>query len=225
MKILAFEQSTSQASLAISEDGRIIASAKWNSSIRDSIDLFTTLSPVLEKENISLTDIEVFASSLGPGSFTGIRIALTTAKTMALPYKKQIFAVSSGELLAQDSGKEYVGVMGDARRNRLWGATFRKKSELGVYEKVNEYKLFSFEEAADFFDGCEQIISTDYCRLEKVINEFKLKGLVQHDVIPTAQTLCDIVYKKMSASIESDKLEPVYLHPAVVVQKNKCVNS
>jgi len=222
MKILSFEQSTSKASLTISVDGKIIASAKWNSSIRDSIDLFTTLSPVLEKEKISLTDIDVFASSLGPGSFTGIRIALTTAKTMALPYAKDIFAVSSGELLAQDSGKEYVGVMGDARRNRLWGATFRKNSELDIYEKVKDYDLFTVEQAADFFDGCEQIISTDYCRLEKVINEFNLKGLVQHDVIPKAQTLCDIAYKKISASIKSDKLEPVYLHPAVVIHPKGC---
>jgi tRNA threonylcarbamoyladenosine biosynthesis protein TsaB len=217
MKILAFEQSTSQASLAISENGKIIASAKWNSSIRDSIDLFSTLSPVLKKEKISLTDIDIFASSLGPGSFTGIRIALTTAKTMALPYAKDIFAVSSGEMLAQDSEKEYVGVIGDARRNRLWGATFKRNYELGTYEKVKDYDLLSFEQAAHFFEGCEQIISTDYSRLEKFSKEINLTKLVQHDVIPEAQTLCDIVYKKTEASVRSDKLEPVYLHPAVVV--------
>ena len=84
-------------------------------------------------------------------------------------------------------------------------------------EKIKEYDLFSIEQAAVFFDGCEQIISTDYCRLKNVINEFNLKDLVQHDVIPKAQTLCDIVYKKISASIKSDNLEPVYLHPAVII--------
>ncbi len=217
MKILAFDQSTPQASLAISENNKIIAYAKWNSSIRDSIDLFSTLSPVLKKEKISLTDVDIFASSLGPGSFTGIRIALTTAKTMALPYDKDIFAVSSGELLAQDSDKEYVGVMGDARRNRLWGATFKKKSDIGIYEIVKNYDLLSFEQAADFFNGCEQIISTDYSRLKKFTKEINLRNLVQHNVIPNAKTLCDIVYKKIVASVNSDKFEPVYLHPAVVV--------
>jgi tRNA threonylcarbamoyladenosine biosynthesis protein TsaB len=224
MKTLAFEQSTSQASLAISEDGKIIASAKWNSSIRDSIDLFTTLTPVLEETGISLTDIDVFASSLGPGSFTGIRIALTTAKTMALPYSKDIFAVSSGEILAQASGKEYVGVLGDARRNRLWGATFKKNSKLGIYEKVKDYDLFTLDKATDFFDKCDEIISTDYSRLEKNINEYNLKGLIKEDVIPTAETLCEIVYKKNKASIDSDKLEPVYLHPAVVIQAKKVIS-
>ncbi|MDA3798926.1 MAG: tRNA (adenosine(37)-N6)-threonylcarbamoyltransferase complex dimerization subunit type 1 TsaB [Kiritimatiellae bacterium] len=221
MKILAFEQSTSQASLAISENDKIIGSAKWDASLRGSDDLFTTLAPVLKDKNISLNEIDVFASSLGPGSFTGIRIALTTAKTMALPGDKQIFAVSTGEVLAYTSNRESVGVIGDARRNRLWGATFKRNNDTGLYEAIVNYDLFSIEETDNFFKECEQIVSTDFSRLEAVIGDLDINEKIIHEnLVPTAETLCDIVYKKINLSIESDKLEPVYLHPAVFTKPN-----
>ena len=88
MKILAVECSASPASAAITENGKVIASAYTNVKLTHSQTLMPMISSVFSSSLTDINDIDGFAVSAGPGSFTGIRIGISAVKGLAAPQKK-----------------------------------------------------------------------------------------------------------------------------------------
>jgi len=83
----------------------------------------------LRAAGLGIGDVEVFAAATGPGSFTGVRIALTTVKAWSEAYGRGIAGVSRLEAMArQASGAgAYVAAFADAHRNQVFGALFRRE--------------------------------------------------------------------------------------------------
>ena len=130
MKILAIECSATPCSVAVMEDGKIIASSFVNVRLTHSQTLMPMAEALLSSANLSVKDIEGFAVSSGPGSFTGIRIGISAVKGLAAPLKKPCVGVSTLEAMAQgfkDRNAIICGCM-DARCNQLYNALFRVKN-------------------------------------------------------------------------------------------------
>ena len=85
MKILAAECSATAVSAAIAVDGKIVASDFSNQKITHSQTLLPMIADVLEKAKLKPHDIDLFAVSNGPGSFTGVRIGISAIKGLAAP--------------------------------------------------------------------------------------------------------------------------------------------
>ena len=125
MKILAIDTTTKKATVALNVDNKIYLKEVDN-EITHSEKLLPLLDSVLKDANLSLMDIDLYALTLGPGSFTGVRIGIATIKAIAKVTNKKIFGTTSLELLALDGIKKssstpkYVLSLMDARNSRVY---------------------------------------------------------------------------------------------------------
>lgn len=131
MTILALESSAGPVSVAILTDGKIVAAQFENSGLTHSSTLLPMVDSVLNASGLDLSDISAIAVAAGPGSFTGLRIGVSTAKGLAWGRSIPCLAVSTLEAMArQASGVEgiLVPVM-DARRGQFYNALFRSNGK------------------------------------------------------------------------------------------------
>lgn len=148
MKILSIECSAVPCSAAILEDGKIIASKFINVGLTHSQTLMPMVEEALKEAKISIKDIDGFAVSAGPGSFTGIRIGISAIKGMATPENKPCYPVSTLLAMAQnykDADCLICAVM-DARCNQVYNANF--EIENGKITRLCEDRALLCEELA-----------------------------------------------------------------------------
>lgn len=148
MKILAIDTTTKKATVALKIDNNIYLK-EVNNEITHSEKLLPLLDETLNEANVTLKDIDLFATTLGPGSFTGVRIGIATIKAIAKVTNKKIFGTTSLELLALDGVKrctftpKYILSLMDARNNRVY---------YNLY-KYEDNKLFTLDFAGnDYVD-------------------------------------------------------------------------
>ncbi len=130
MKILAIECSATPCSAAIIENGKILAADFVNVGLTHSQILMPMAEKVVKETGITLRDIDGFAVSSGPGSFTGIRIGISAIKGLAAPKKKPCVTVSTLLSMAYnyiDTDCIVCAVM-DARCNQVYNAVFDIKN-------------------------------------------------------------------------------------------------
>lgn len=126
MKILAFESSTVSASVALTEDDKLIAQSFQNCGLTHSRTLLPMAEALLQNCGITLDEIDAFAVAHGPGSFTGVRIGVATVKGLALGTDKPCIGVSTLDAMAHGAralGNRLCCVM-DARAGQVYNALF-----------------------------------------------------------------------------------------------------
>ena len=127
MLILAFESSARAASVALVEDGRLISQYSQCSGLTHSRTLLPMAEDMLKNAELTLDKVDLFAVAHGPGSFTGIRIGVSTVKGLAWAADKPCVGVSTLEAMAWHglaAGGLVCPVM-DARRAQVYNALFR----------------------------------------------------------------------------------------------------
>ncbi len=126
---LALDSSTSNLTIAITEDRRLLAESHSLSERNHSIRLMPAVEELLKSLNMKMEHIQGIAAGQGPGSYTGVRIAVTVAKTMAWALGLPLVGVSSLEALARGAGRRFAGERGsrqwivpvmDARRGQAY---------------------------------------------------------------------------------------------------------
>ena len=133
MKILSVDSSAIVASAALSEDGRLLAEYTPNNKNTHSETLLPMIEAALGALSLKASDIDLFALSAGPGSFTGVRIGAATVKGLAFASGKPCVEVSTLEALAQNLVicKGLICSVMNARRSQVYTALFRSNgSEL-----------------------------------------------------------------------------------------------
>lgn len=147
MKILALESSATACSAALVRDGELVAQNYQNSGLTHSRTLMPMVHSLLENCGEKLDDVDVIAVAAGPGSFTGLRIGVATAKGLAWAGDKDCAACSTLESmawpLAHLEGKLIVCAM-DARRKQVYNALFLAKGN-GL-ERITPDRAISLEE-------------------------------------------------------------------------------
>jgi tRNA threonylcarbamoyladenosine biosynthesis protein TsaB len=122
--VLAIDTSTECASLAVlAGEGRLTETA-IHSTDGHSSRLFAELQALLRRAGVRLEDVDCFAAAAGPGSFTGVRVALAAVKGLAASLDKPMVAVSSLEALAWFGETPLRGAVIDARRGDIYGGVF-----------------------------------------------------------------------------------------------------
>ena len=127
MKILALDTATTSCSVAVTNDGSLCAEMTLRKNQTHSRHLMATIDSVLEKAGCSVGDLDGFAVTIGPGSFTGLRIGISTIKGLALAADKPVVGISSLESLALQSADRSLLIcpMLDARKAEVYCATYR----------------------------------------------------------------------------------------------------
>lgn len=128
MKLLSLETSAVAASCCVTDGDKILSQAAVNAGLTHSRTLMPMVEAVLSSADLTAADIEAVAVAIGPGSFTGIRIGVATAKGLAFPNDLPCVAVSTLEAMAYRlSGLPLSGrvcAVMDARCKQVYTATF-----------------------------------------------------------------------------------------------------
>ena len=126
MRILAFETSAKAASVAIMENGKLLAESYQNTGLTHSQTLMVMAQDLIKTCGYTPQQIEAVAVAAGPGSFTGIRIGVAAAKGFAWGGELPCYGVSTLEAMALSLGAHdgYVLPVMDARRNQVYNALF-----------------------------------------------------------------------------------------------------
>ena len=146
MKILALESSATACSVALCEDERLIAQTSQNNGLTHSRTLMPMVDSLLTQCGQSLTDVDVIAAAAGPGSFTGLRIGVSTAKGLAWAGEKPCAPCSTLESMAWQLAHVdgiIIAAM-DARRNQVYNALFRARD--GVLERLSPDRAIGLAE-------------------------------------------------------------------------------
>ena len=146
MKILAFETSAKAASIAITDNGKLLGESYQNTGLTHSQTLMVMAEDLLKACNLSVKDVEAVAVAAGPGSFTGIRIGVAAAKGFAWGAELPCYGVSTLEAMARNLGvyQGYVVPAMDARRSQVYTAVFH--AEKGILSRVEEDMAISLAE-------------------------------------------------------------------------------
>ena len=126
MNILAIDTSTSMATVAIAVGERIAAESVFNTDRTLSARLIPEIERLLALAGVAVADIDLFAASTGPGSFTGVRGGVATVQGLALAGGKPCVGFSSLTLLAMNFplAAHPVCSLLDARKNEVYAALF-----------------------------------------------------------------------------------------------------
>jgi tRNA threonylcarbamoyladenosine biosynthesis protein TsaB len=126
MNILALDTSTSLASVAVAVNGMLAADASFNTDRTLSARLIPEIDRLLALSGLSVADIDLFAATVGPGSFTGIRGGVATVQGLALAGSKPCAGFSSLTLLALNLplASHPVCALLDARKDEVYAALF-----------------------------------------------------------------------------------------------------
>jgi len=141
MKLLALETSTLLGGIAIADEAEgLIAESRLSIRTTFSERLMTEIDHVMKQAGISLEAIDVFALSIGPGSFTGLRIGLSTVKGFAFATGRPVVSVPSLEAFAWNFPfcRYPVCTLLDARKKEVYAAVFLWKEDgfIRIIEEV-----------------------------------------------------------------------------------------
>ena len=128
--MLAFESSARPASVALVRDGELIAQYSQYTALTHSRTLLPMAEAMLKNCDVQISDVDIFAVAHGPGSFTGIRIGVSTVKGLAWASGKPCTGVSTLEAMAWNgiSRGGYICPVMDARRSQVYNALFEIKN-------------------------------------------------------------------------------------------------
>ena len=125
MKIAAFDTSSKALTLAILEDETLLAQMTLNIKKNHSITLMPAIDFLMNSLDMKPTDLDRIAVAQGPGSYTGLRMAVATAKTLAHTLKIELVGVSSLLALVPEQAEGLVIPIVDARRNNVYAGFYR----------------------------------------------------------------------------------------------------
>lgn len=149
MKILALETSAKSVSVAVVENGAVLASAYQNMGLTHSVTLMPLLDSMLKNAGLTAKDMSLIAVAAGPGSFTGLRIGVSAAKGLAWALELPCCGVSTLEAMAENA-RAFEGTVicaMDARRQQIYNAVFDCHD--GVLERRCADRAVALEILAD----------------------------------------------------------------------------
>ena len=159
MKVLAVDTSGMTASVALAEDEKTIAQFSMNHKRTHSEQLLPMIDHMLKTALWDMAEIDLFAVAKGPGSFTGLRIGITTVKALAHANGKPVVPVSTLDGLAENSFTQGMPIrvcpILDARRSQVYCAVYERG------EKIWDDCAVSLEQLLEFLDGGKTLFLGD----------------------------------------------------------------
>lgn len=223
MNILGIDTTTKSASCSILYNNKYYTKSVSN-EITHSEKLLPIIDETLKEVNLDLDNIDLFATINGPGSFTGIRIGLATIKAFSQVKEKDIFSISSIDLISyiafknSNENEKYILSLIDAKNNRVYyGLNKLSKNEDGTVtiEKILDVGNDLIEDAIKNINQKNVIIAGN------CVNTFKdildTVSSLKFDLYPTTEDLIDCylnISDKESYMYNAYSLDALYARPS-----------
>jgi tRNA threonylcarbamoyladenosine biosynthesis protein TsaB len=214
--ILAIDTATRQIGIGLYDGSQVQAEIIWRSNNYHTVELAPAIYSMFARVNVSVQDLSAVGVSIGPGSFTGLRIGLALAKGMAYPYAIPIIGIGSLDILAaaQPQRSEPMAAVLQAGRGRL--AVGWYSSREGAWNANGELQVCTPEELS------ASIQSPTYICGELHEDERRLFARKRVNIILASPAnslrrpsfLAELAWMRLQKGEVSDPatLSPVYLH-------------
>lgn len=198
MKILAFDTCLDKMYVVLKDGETLLASeiVENQGSKYHSAFLISTIQRVLSENNLKPQDLDLIATNIGPGSFTGIRACTTVARVMAQQLSCKVVGVSSLEILAKALNCENPLVALDARKNSAY-----------LYVDGEIKGAIQLEEVKKLIESGEYKVLTDD-KLQPILGGVSY----QQEKLPLGEILAELAQQKDTDG-NWRKLKPLYIQP------------
>ncbi len=223
MITLAIDSTAVAASVAVVDSDKILAEYTVNTALTHSETLLPMIKAVLSSAKLTVKDVELFALTVGPGSFTGVRIGVSVIKGLCFGTNKPIVSVSTLEALARNL-EGFEGIicpLMDARRNQLYNALFKNGKRLTPDRLISaqdlEKELANYSEPV-YFTGDGYNLAHSLIKAENIKHtpvRLRLQNAVA--VAITAQES----YKANENIFTDASIAPIYLRPSQAERERK----
>ena len=228
MKVLSIDTSSKIASIAIIEDGRVLDEMHVLSEEEHSQTLMRMIEKMFNDNNMDLDEIDLIGCSRGPGSFTGIRIGIATAKAFSDAKNIPLIGIDSLEALAysvvieKENNDCEILAMINAKNDNVYAATYLVNN--GKLNMVKNAEIMNLTETVSYIDfkrqvfivGCEDEDSIRRLIQAEASSERAISGNdcsfeFVKDTIPTAASIGIAAYEKYKNGVVDEIIIPLYL--------------
>ena len=211
MNILAFDTSTEKFSISILKNNKVVLNLSKVLNKTYSKFLIPILKKSLEKSKLDIKEINYILISLGPGSFTGVRIGIAAAKGLGLPYKINISGFNNMDILVNS-------IDNNIKEKRIITIIKSKKSDyyFQVFDSkkkpIKKISFFSIKNLPKFFFNKNTVFIGDLdIELIKEINKKKKKILFYKRKFSSTCTLINLIKEKHYINM-TKSLNPIYVY-------------
>ncbi len=221
MRLLAIETATSVHSVALLDEDRVIAEQSYETKGRRGGLLLPAVDEMLRKARVTAKELDAVAVSVGPGSFTGLRVGLATAKGLALGAGAKLVGVSTLEVLAAGypaPETATICALLDAYRGEVYMALFRKTG--AGLERLSDDTVLPPEKTAEAAGGMHAVhlIGDGAARYrDRLAEAFGARASLSEAglrAVPTAAVVGRLGRKKLTGDLQAEAISPVYLRRA-----------
>jgi tRNA threonylcarbamoyladenosine biosynthesis protein TsaB len=228
MKILGIDTATPYLALGIVENQEVLSELRFNAGQTHAQILLPNIDRVLKEASLKLEELDGIAISIGPGSFTGLRIGLATAKGLCFALSKPLISVPTldGLVYSQKSPSYALVPILDAKKNEVYSAVYHSRD--GRIMRVSDYWVTSIEKLVAkipeevIFLGLGLEVFKE--NLSKLCGE-KAHFLEEERNLPSGTAIAFLGLEKFKRSEfeDLDKVEPLYLRSSEQELKSKNV--
>lgn len=221
--ILNIDTATSMCSVSVSKNGELLAFKEINNGFTHAENLHLFIQDVLKEAKLGPGDLQAIAVSKGPGSYTGLRIGVSTAKGLAYALNIPLLSVDTLQLMssaARDTMKEeaFFCPMIDARRMEVYTALYDQHLqqvlpiEALIVDEHSIQKLKSYAKIYFFGDGM------DKC---KAVLQTLGNAAFIDNIVPSAKYMAELSHQKLLSKAIEDVayFEPFYLKDFLILSK------
>ena len=218
MRVLALETSTLAGSVALCEDGRVVGLCLLDVALTHSERLMAMVHRLIDDCRWSVDRVEGLAVSIGPGSFTGLRVGAATAKGLALALAIPIAPVPTLDVLAGNLpfADAPVCPIVNARKREVYLALYRWDG--AGMARQSEYMALSPEAAVDRVPPGAIVLGDGVpaCRPRLAESDRAWVEAPPAQSVPSAAVLGQIGSAMLAAGrgVDGDALQPLYLRPS-----------
>jgi tRNA threonylcarbamoyladenosine biosynthesis protein TsaB len=216
MKVLALETATKAGSIAVADEAALIGEVRLDVSIAHAERVMNSIIWLLKSCSLSIDEIDAFAVSIGPGSFTGLRIGLSTIKGLAFSTKKPVVPIQTLDAFAGRLPYSSYNIcpMLDARKNEVYTAFYRWEDN--VCKKLISEPAAAPAEFIKKINGPAIFMGDGALTYKDLIIDGLGSGAIfppPSFMSPAASNVVEAAIEKLKAGIEFDpvSLAPFYL--------------
>lgn len=222
MITLGIETSGHSGSVALVRDGAVLGETDLSrEGRRHARTLIPELRHLLQDASLSPQDVDTLAVSIGPGSFTGLRVGVACAKVWAFATGASIVAVETLKAVAHQSASntQRLHVISDAQRGELFVGSFERRAE-NVWHQCRPIAIIPTDEWIEQLQPTEVVSGPGVAKLQESLAEICLLEPSSH-WIPSARSTAALGEQSAQAGDFADpwSLEPKYLRKSAAEEK------
>ncbi|MCU5746149.1 tRNA (adenosine(37)-N6)-threonylcarbamoyltransferase complex dimerization subunit type 1 TsaB [Staphylococcus sp. SQ8-PEA] len=174
MNYLLIDTSNQPLSVALMQDDEVLAEVNNDKKVNHSVQLMPAVQKVIERSHVEKRAIDRIVVAEGPGSYTGLRIGVTVAKTLAYSVNAELYGVSSLKALAatvKNIDKQLLVPIFDARREAVYAGVFKKQGD--TLEVVFEEQYITINDLNRYLNNLDEeflFVGIDAVKLKDFLN-------------------------------------------------------